>query len=753
VQPDLKKVADNDDWLKPNWFIALLALLVLASFPQILLGYQAFVFRDFGNFSYPIAHYLRESFWRGEIPLWNPLNYCGLPFLAQWNTQALYPPALFYLIFPLSWSLGVFCLLHLFWGGLGMFLLTRCWTQNHFAAAFAGVVFAFNGLMLNRVIWPATIAGLAWMPWVVWLTVRAWREGGKMVVLAALAGALQMLSGAVEVIALTWLILGTLGLVDLIRGRTPRGTTFLRAAVVVLLITGLSAAQLLPFFELLDHSQRQDNFNGGQWPMPATGWLNFLTPLFHYRTTGNGYFAQNDQFWTTSYYVGVGTVVLAVWAAARVRRIRVWTLAALTALCLVLAMGQTTPFYDWLCHHIKAMSLMRFPVKFVILPEFALPLLAAYGLAAKGAATRRTWLWLWIIPVILIAAIIGLAYRFRAPDDDFEATLFNALIRVVLLTLIVGGLFLLNRISKPKPRQLLQVLVLLLVWLDLYSHLPQPPTIPRAAYTMSIARHMKEPEPGMSRAAIPDDALYKLIFTTSADVTQDYLGHRFTLFANCNLLDDIPTSGGFFPLYLRETAELPPNNAPLLNFQGVSEILNCDSNTFWWLPRSSAMPLLTGGQKPVFGSDQTIRQMLASTNFDPRTQVCLPLETKSSVTATNPARVKITPEFFSAQRIEATVETPAPAMVVAAQTYYHPWRAYVDGKPASLLRANFAFQALEVPGGSHHLELVYVDRKFYFGALISLITLAGCLIFLRFGRPLPPAKSPDAPAPVRENCI
>src|SRR2546422_6029354 len=35
-------------------------------------------------------------------------------FLAQWNTMVLYPGSLFYLVFPLSWSLAVFCLLHQF---------------------------------------------------------------------------------------------------------------------------------------------------------------------------------------------------------------------------------------------------------------------------------------------------------------------------------------------------------------------------------------------------------------------------------------------------------------------------------------------------------------------------------------------------------------------------------------------------------------------------------------------------------------
>jgi uncharacterized membrane protein YfhO len=52
----------------------------------------------------------------------------------------------------------------------------------------------------------------------------------------------------------------------------------------------------------------------------------------------------------------------------------------------------------------------------------------------------------------------------------------------------------------------------------------------------------------------------------------------------------------------------------------------------------------------------------------------------------------------------------------------------VDGQPVHLWRANYAFQAVEVPAGVHEVKLVYEDRRFYAGAAISLATLAGCLI-------------------------
>ena len=62
-----------------------------------------------------------------------------------------------------------------------------------------------------------------------------------------------------------------------------------------------------------------------------------------------------------------------------------------------------------------------------------------------------------------------------------------------------------------------------------------------------------------------------------------------------------------------------------------------------------------------------------------------------------------------------------------AQTYYHRWRAFVDDQPATLLRANFAFQAVEIPSGRHRVRLEYVDRAFHLGVAISLAALAVCL--------------------------
>src|SRR5712664_4463913 len=67
-----------DACFSQRWVAVILATSIFAAYPEVILGMATFFFRDFGYFAYPLAFHHRESFWRGEVPLWNPLNNCGL---------------------------------------------------------------------------------------------------------------------------------------------------------------------------------------------------------------------------------------------------------------------------------------------------------------------------------------------------------------------------------------------------------------------------------------------------------------------------------------------------------------------------------------------------------------------------------------------------------------------------------------------------------------------------------------------------
>jgi uncharacterized membrane protein YfhO len=81
---------------------------------------------------------------------------------------------------------------------------------------------------------------------------------------------------------------------------------------------------------------------------------------------------------------------------------------------------------------------------------------------------------------------------------------------------------------------------------------------------------------------------------------------------------------------------------------------------------------------------------------------------------------------FSNNEITADISADAPSLVVLSQTFYHWWHATVDGQPAKILQANLAFQAIQVPAGTHHLRLVYRDPNLLIGGIISLAALVVC---------------------------
>jgi len=835
----------SDQWSTTGRFAMLLAICIFAAYPEVLLGLETFYYRDFGFFSYPLAHYHRESFWQGEIPLWNPLSNCGLPFLAQWNTLVLYPGSLFYLLFPLSWALAVFCLLHQFLAGMGMFCLASRWTGNRLAASAAGVAYAFNGLTLNCLMWPNNITALGWMPWVILVTQRAWQGGGRSIVAAAALGAMQMLSGAPEIILLTWITLTVLAASQSFQELRAAGRVWWRFAAVAFLVAGTSAAQLLPFLDLLSHAHRDAGYGDSAWAMPIWGWANLLVPMFHYFQGFHGVYWQREQYWTSSYYPGATIVALAALAAVLVRKRNTQVLTVMAVLALILALGDAGVLYGWLRHSIPQLGFMRFPVKFLVVVSFALPLLAAYSVShfqkSGPQVRRRSWATaaiVWLLSLGTTMAVVWYARLHPARDENWTLTWKNGLSRALFLTLTLGGFYLYNRLFHNPPlapprrgtsspqasspplegpgvgfgsqtpstrhgillqqrKKVVVGLALILLFVsDLLTHMPrQNPVVSRTVFEPGLARLSPQPRHGDGRAMISPANNLKLYRFATTNAFNDYINNRRLLFANCNLLDAIPKVNGFYSLYLRDSDALraflydstntPP--APLCDFLGVAHITDPE-NFLEWKYRPSFLPLASVGQKPAFADELTTFKAITSAEFNPRTTVYLPLEAKklasavasheptpdpsqegsggSSATKAVPllggdsggsagveqvekkTYPKIAKANFTAHRGEIRIEAQERSWLVVAQTFYHPWHAFVDGVPTKVWRANYAFEAVEATKGKHVVELVYRDWRFVTGTVLSLLTLMGCFAVaarrIKHGRVWECAGNPDS---------
>jgi hypothetical protein len=721
------------DWCSPRRFALVLAVLIFVPFWNVLLGLDTFAVRDFGLFSYPCASFQRQCFWQGELPWWNPLSCCGLPFLAQFNTLALYPPALIYLLLPLTWSLPFFCLLHLFLGGMGMYFLAARWTGSRAGAALAGVVFAFNGLALNFLMWPSHTATFAWMPWVILLTEAGWKAGGRKLVPATLAAALQILAGGPESILFTWLILLAMGLVECGRGTAAAGVLARRFFLMGILAVCLAAAQLLPSADFALHCSRNTHYAASEWAMPAWGWANFLVPMF--QTAGwQGMAVQFNQYWTSSYYAGIGVVFLA--AVALWRRVwRVWLIGGFVAASLVLALGDHGFVYFCLRRLFPFLGLFRFPIKFVIITSALLPLLAAFAMSqyenwpGGAARLRRAEVMCGGGIVILIGTILWFARHHPVPGSSWPATLGNALPRLVFLAVFLWAVYFFA--TRPAQRHWSVLLPVAVCWLDLITAMPwQNPTLDPSIYQPGLAQMTDKlnPEPNVaeSRLMLSSFSERHIYYEPARDLKTTYLLDRAVFLSDCNLLDNFPKVNGFFSLYLRESgnvlglldAHSGAQLASLQDFLCVSQTV-APGKIFDWMPRATFLPIVTAGQEPIFADDQTAFSAIGQTNVDFRKVVYLPPEAKAGVTAKREPAAQIIGKQFGASKETIQVETPGPTMVYISQAYYHNWKAQVDGKAVPLWRANYAFQAVEVPAGKHEVTLMYSDRMFWIGTLLT----------------------------------
>jgi hypothetical protein len=439
-------------------------------------------------------------------------------------------------------------------------------------------------------------------------------------------------------------------------------------------------------------------------------------------------------------------------------------LGATAMVALIFAFGENTFVYPALRKIIPQLSLMTYPIKYVIFVALLAPLLAAFALAhqqnlrsEEKSSFKKRLVLVGAILLALIAGILFWAWQFPFSTDDVHTTLLNGLSRAAFLILTGALLFVLTRKNAPGLRHIAPLILIFTAWLDVYTHEPaQNPAVPSSVYELNLARARlaMQPQPalGESRAMVTPTAAMGFIRFALSDPKNNFLAKRLGYCGNGNLLDAVPKVDGFFSLVPRESDGLisllygaTNANFPKLNdFLGVSQITAPDEFSRWQ-PRRTFLPLVTAGQKPVFLDDPGTLRALTQPDFDGGKMVFLPPETKSLVTVTNQTTAHVLSSQFKAQRADIEVEAAEPSLVVVAQTHYHDWHAYVDGQPAHLLRANYTFQAVQVPAGRHHVRLAYEDLAFQFGAAVSICMAVNCFIFLYLLRKrTPPANFKDS---------
>src|SRR5207244_4161063 len=128
---------------------------------------------DLYGYFFPKFVYGSAELERGALPLWNPYEYAGVPFLGAAQPAVLYPPrVLLFALLPPTAALHVFMVVHYVLLGAGAYVMLCGLALEVPGACFGTLLLAFEPFMMAGHYHPPRIACFAWVPWMVAAFVR-----------------------------------------------------------------------------------------------------------------------------------------------------------------------------------------------------------------------------------------------------------------------------------------------------------------------------------------------------------------------------------------------------------------------------------------------------------------------------------------------------------------------------------------------------------------------------------------------------
>jgi hypothetical protein len=384
--------------------LLLLTVLTTVFFSPVLFTGKTFFVRDLTYLFHPWKTLCAEMVQRGEMPLWNPYAYSGMPLLANWQSAVFYPFSHLFYFFHFSVALKTYHFLHILLAGLFAYLFARGQGFSRGASSACMVLFALNGYIITR------LEFLSHVGTDIWLFGLLALARSPLALAAALA--MAFCAGHQMFFMIAAILIGYF----LVTTRENRVKTAAGLITAFILAAGIAACQLLPTIELAVRSARVtsgiESAVAMLYSVRPENLSALLSPVFNAAGTAVG--GEKLQ-WTNTYYAGLTGIALAVIGlfSAHRRRLVLWSLI-MGVTGVFLALGDSTPFYPLMFRLAPLLRVMRYPVQYMLLVVSAISVLAAIGVSRIRHGS---------ILVILLALellIAGWGFQSLAPDSYYD---------------------------------------------------------------------------------------------------------------------------------------------------------------------------------------------------------------------------------------------------------------------------------------------------------------------------------------------
>jgi len=655
---------------------------------------------DFRDFHLPMAELQAHCLRTGQFPLWDPFSYFGRPLVANIQAQTFYPPRWLALLLNhltggehLLYLLELLAIAHIVLAGLFTRRLLEKLGTPPAAAAVGSIVYQLGGFFASQAQHLGVVCGGAWLP-LAWLAVLELKDQVRRRSIATLAFALAMsiLAGlpslAAGIFGSTWALTAALMLGDGHRWRFA--LTVFRASLCAPLI---AAVQLLPTIELHFHSisQYRADWRPTSGGIPLEALVSLVSPN-HY---GIFDLATYRGKWEPTFmylYCSLGGLALALAALARWRRREARLFGALTLVFCLAMLGDQTPLGRWAYQALPAAIRSGVQPEF-LMPNFILGMAVLCGLGAAWTFKRRSLAWAAVGVVAADLILVGSGRPMNSVSPAVEPG--------VTRTAFDGSPELLAR-------------------LRLFIHQSVPP------HRIDLADDTHRWGMTAPLTRIPTGtgydpmALARVLRLRLAFAQGERWGATYPVE---NLGSPVVDLAGI--RYVLSRAPIDPETLAAAGFRHVADL---PGRRLYENPEAFPRFYLVGRTRPA-GNLEEAAALVTDPAFDPRSEAIVETGDLPAGSALGSVRVL----SYRENSVMLEVRSPEPSFLVAAESHYPGWRAWIDGREQPILYTNVAFRGLAVPAGSHQVVLAFQPKLPVLGGVLSGLTLIGFLV-PRLGR-------------------
>lgn len=701
---------------------------------------------------FPWRHLVFQSLTNNIIPLWNPYQNMGVPFMASLKPMVFYPLNLLFVLGEVkAWNTLLFS--QIFLSMLFSYMLARDFKLGVLPGMLVSFAFALNSLMIGLLEFGSDGHTLLWWP-LIFLFAKRYLEKneGKYLFFLGMILSFSIFSGQLQYMGYALALLVGFILFYGYKLKVKISIYFL-AFLSISLGIGISAVQLIPSIELFTQSHRGLS-DPNQIKEVFT--KSLITPYQLSRLLSPDFFGNpvtRDStigYIETSGYFGIIPFFFSLFAIFFGRKnplVRFFMITFIIALALsIKGIGEILYF-------------LKIPVltsgeggRIFSLALFSGAILSGFGLAEflKIRNWRKNILSVCIFTAIFII-VVGISTVADNPltgsDKNFIHNLRFA--SFVLGIFFVGTLIYVCMVVKSRSlflKIIFMIFVVGLTFFDLFRLGYRFLTFSNEKFLypeMGVTKFVQETSKGTLARNFgltePELATYLNVYTVET-YNPLYLS-RTGIFLQA-LQGKLNERLSVDNKYLLTSKE--DNLKRTLDFLGVSFIVvgkdeNVSIRYFKTEKFESNFQLIyKDNQYVVYKNltsyprfdlyyqtqevkdDSEALQIISQGSID-FTKKLLIEKGAPSVLGEGSGSVKLVDSTINTQKF--MVNTDQPAFFYISDTFSPGWKALVNGQDTKIYRANYNFRAVLVPSGNSILEFAYVPNTILIGSLVSVLSL------------------------------